>query len=109
MSQGEFKTEQNYLADRIRRKVLFVPIRPEQLQNGMDRLVAFMESDDDKPILLKTALARLEFEAFHPFKDGNGGAIGRVLITLMPWKYNAISAPHFYIRIYFEDRRDEYN
>lgn len=106
LSPGEFKTEQNYLADRARRKVLFVPMRPEQLQDGMDRLFALIESSDWQ-ILIKTALAHLEFEALHPFKDGNG-RIGRMLITLMLWKYGAISAPHFYISGYFEDRRDEY-
>ena len=106
LSPGDFKTEQNYLADRFKRKVLFVPMRPEQLQDGMDRLFSLIESSDWQ-ILIKTALAHLEFEALHPFKDGNG-RIGRMLITLMLWKYGAISAPHFYISGYFEDRRDEY-
>ena len=90
----------------MRRKVHFVPMRPEQLQDGMDRLFAFIDSDDWQ-ILIKTAVAHLEFEALHPFKDGNG-RIGRMLITLMLWKAGAISAPQFYISSYFEDRRDEY-
>jgi len=106
LSPGDFKTEQNYLADRTKRKVLFIPMRPEQLQDGMDRLFDFIEKDQ-MHVLIRTALAHLEFEALHPFKDGNG-RIGRMLITLMLWKYGAISAPHFYISSYFEDRRDEY-
>lgn len=106
LSPGEFKSEQNYLADRTRRKVLFVPMRPEQLNDGMERLFAFVQSEEWQ-ILIKTALAHLEFEALHPFKDGNG-RIGRMLITLMLWQSGAISAPHFYISSYFEDRRDEY-
>lgn len=106
LSPGEFKTEQNYLADRMRRKVHFIPMRPEQLNDGMERLFSFIESADSQ-ILIKTAVAHLEFEALHPFKDGNG-RIGRMLITLMLWKYGAISAPHFYISSYFEERRDEY-
>lgn len=59
------------------------------------------------PILLRTALAHAEFEALHPFEDGNG-RVGRMLITLMPWQGRAIAAPHFYISQYFEDRKDEY-
>lgn len=106
MSPGDFKTEQNYLADRIRRKVQFIPMRPEQLQDGMDRLFQFIEAEDWQ-ILIRTAIAHLEFEALHPFKDGNG-RIGRMLITLMLWKSWVISAPHFYISSYFEDRRDDY-
>nr|WP_316654666.1 Fic/DOC family N-terminal domain-containing protein [uncultured Gellertiella sp.] len=106
LSPGMFKTEQNYLADRLHRKVRYIPIRPELLQDGMDRLFAFIE-DPNWQILMRTAIAHLEFEALHPFKDGNG-RIGRMLITLMLWKYGAISAPHFYVSSYFEDRRDEY-
>ena len=106
LSPGDFKTEQNYLADRMRRKVQFIPMRPEQLQDGMDRLFQYIE-DERIQILIKTAVAHLEFEALHPFKDGNG-RIGRMLITLMLWKYGAISAPHFYISSYFEERRDAY-
>lgn len=106
LSPGEFKTEQNYLADRAKKKVLFVPMRPEQLNDGMERLFSFIE-DKNQQILLRTAIAHLEFEALHPFKDGNG-RIGRMLITLMLWKHGAIAAPHFYISSYFEERRDEY-
>ena len=106
LSPGEFKTEQNYLADRAKKKVLFIPMRPEQLTDGMEKLFSFIE-DESQQILLRTAIAHLEFEALHPFKDGNG-RIGRMLITLMLWKHGAISAPHFYISSYFEERRDEY-
>ena len=103
---GSFKTEQNYLADRSKRKVLFIPIKPEFLNDGLEKLFSFIEGEEWE-ILIRTALAHVEFEALHPFKDGNG-RIGRMIITLMLWKYGAISAPHFYISGYFDDRKDEY-
>ncbi len=56
---------------------------------------------------LKTGLTHIEFEALHPFKDGNG-RIGRMLITLMLWSLGTISAPHFYISGYLEDNKDLY-
>lgn len=105
-SPGEFKTEQNYLIDRGQRKVMFVPIRPEHLNDGLDKLFQFIENEDFEP-LMKTAIAHLEFEALHPFKDGNG-RIGRMIITLMLWKLSAISAPHFYISGSLEKNRDQY-
>lgn len=105
-SPGEYKNEQNYLVDRSRRNVLFIPISPEQLQPGMDQLFAFIENDAWE-ILIRTALAHIEFEALHPFKDGNG-RIGRMLITLMLWKHGPISAPHFHVSGYLEERKDEY-
>lgn len=49
----------------------------------------------------------LEFEALHPFQDGNG-RIGRMLITLLIWSSGAISEPHFYISGYMEENKDEY-
>lgn len=105
-SPGQFKKEQNYLADRSRKSILFVPISPEKLQDGLDELFRFIENDK-QPVLIRTALAHVEFEALHPFKDGNG-RIGRMLITLMMWQAGSISAPHFYISSFFEDHKDEY-
>jgi Fic family protein len=80
-SPGEFKKEQNYLADKLKNNILFIPISPEKLQEGLDRLFQYIEQSND-PILIKTAMAHIEFEALHPFKDGNG-RIGRMIITLM--------------------------
>ncbi|WP_289078703.1 Fic/DOC family N-terminal domain-containing protein [uncultured Thalassospira sp.] len=103
---GQYKTEQNYIVDRMRRSVLFVPVRPEHLQDGMSALFKYIGTSEHQ-LLIRTAMAHLEFEALHPFKDGNG-RIGRMLITLMLWKHGAISAPHFYASAYFEEHRDEY-
>lgn len=105
-SPGEFKTEQNYLAERNKKEILFVPISPEKLQDGMDFLFDYIEKSQH-PALLKSAVTHIEFEALHPFKDGNG-RIGRMLITLMLWSSGTITAPHFYISGYFEDHKDQY-
>lgn len=105
-SPGELKKEQNYLADTIHRKILFVPISPEKLDEGLERLFTYINHHPD-PILVKTAMAHLEFEALHPFKDGNG-RIGRMLITLMLWSANVIVAPHFYISGYLEEHKNQY-
>ena len=103
---GAYKREQNYVGERGNRKVSFVPIAPEHLASGMEALFRLI-TDEGMPILLRTALAHAEFEALHPFEDGNG-RVGRMLITLMLWRGDAIAAPHFYISQYFEDRKDEY-
>jgi len=105
-SPGKFKNEQNYLADKNKRKILFTPISPEKLQDGLDDLFHYI-SKSEQPALLKAAIAHIEFEALHPFNDGNG-RIGRMLITLMLWSSGVISAPHFYVSGYFEDNKDQY-
>ncbi|NVJ64585.1 MAG: Fic family protein [Flavobacteriaceae bacterium] len=105
-SPGQYKTEQNYLADKIKQQVLFVPISPEKLSEGLEKLFDYVNNSND-PILIKTAIMHLEFEALHPFQDGNG-RIGRMLITLLLWSTKTISEPHFYISGYMEENKDEY-
>lgn len=105
-SPGQYKTEQNYLADKIKQKIEFIPISPEKLIDGMEDLFKYLNESNDA-VLIRTALMHLEFEALHPFKDGNG-RIGRMLITLYLWSTESISAPHFYISGYMEEHKDEY-
>lgn len=105
-SPGEFKREQNYLADKAKRKIQFVPISPEKLMEGLENLFMFIGKSPEPP-LIKTAIMHLEFEALHPFQDGNG-RIGRMLITLLLWRSGILSYPHFYISGYFEDNKDTY-
>lgn len=105
-SPGLYKREQNYIGARGSRVVSFVPVAPEHLAAGMEKLFELM-ADNDLPVLLRAALAHAEFEALHPFEDGNG-RVGRMLITLMLWQSGAISAPHFYISRFFEDNKEQY-
>lgn len=103
---GEYKRDQNYIVDQGRRRVLFVPVSADRLEDGMAALERFIHDDRFEP-LIQTALAHLEFEALHPFKDGNG-RVGRMLITLMLWNKGLISAPHFYVSAYLERNKDRY-
>jgi Fic family protein len=105
-SPGQFKNEQNYLADKSKKNILFIPVSPEKLQDGMDLLFNYIEESTDTA-LIKIAVTHIEFEALHPFKDGNG-RIGRMLITLMLWSSGKISEPHFYISGYLEENKDQY-
>lgn len=105
-SPGAFKNQQNYLADTYRRSISFVPISPQKLEEGLDNLFQYLNEGKD-PDLIKAALMHLEFEALHPFEDGNG-RVGRMLIPLFLWKSGLISQPHFYISGYFEKNKDEY-
>lgn len=103
---GSYKTEQNYIGDERRGKIYYVPIAPEQLAPAMTELVRFMTESKLRP-LIRTAVAHVEFEALHPFEDGNG-RIGRMLITLMLWKLGILGQPNFFVSGYFEAHKDEY-
>ncbi|WP_428086931.1 Fic family protein [Candidatus Thioglobus sp.] len=103
---GQFKIEQNYLSDKSKKNILFTPVSPEHLQSGLDELFSYIVSNPEIA-LIKVAVAHIEFEALHPFKDGNG-RIGRMLITLMLWSLGLISEPHFYMSHYLEENKDLY-
>jgi len=103
---GQFKVEQNYIGDERSRIVSYIPISPEKLPEGLDRFFEYLRASDH-PELIRTALAHLEFEALHPFLDGNG-RIGRMLITLLLWSQGVISSPHFFISRYMEENKDAY-
>ena len=103
---GAFKKEQNYVADRRNKRILFVPIAAPALEDGIAGLERFIHDEAIEP-LVQTAVMHLEFEALHPFKDGNG-RLGRMLIPLNLWQRGIIHAPHLYVSGAIEERRDEY-
>lgn len=103
---GQYKSEQNYIGEKGRNKISFTPINPLHLIDGMQKLLAYIENDDVIP-LIRTAMSHIEFEALHPFEDGNG-RVGRMMITLLLWHLGVISEPHFYVSGCLEENRDEY-
>lgn len=103
---GQFKRDQNYIVDKTHKEVLFVPISAEKLDDGISVFEKFLHDEEVEP-LIQTALSHAEFEALHPFKDGNG-RMGRMLVTLFLWSRGLISDPHFYISAAIEDRKEEY-
>jgi len=103
---GQYKTDQNYVADKKNKRILFVPASPDYLENGIHELEKYVNRDDLEP-LVQTAIMHLEFEALHPFKDGNG-RLGRMLIPLNLWQRELIHAPHLYVSSAVEERREEY-
>lgn len=103
---GSYKVEQNYIGDERQGRIYYVPIAPEQLGPAMGELVRYINESTMRP-LIRTAIAHVEFEALHPFEDGNG-RIGRMLITLMLWKLGVLHQPNFFVSGYFEANKDEY-
>ncbi len=84
----------------------FVPIGAEKLDEAMSAWERYMHQDTPA-LLVQAAVLHAEFEALHPFLDGNG-RLGRMLAPLFLWQRGLISRPMFYISAYFEAHRDAY-
>lgn len=84
----------------------FVPIEANRIPEAMDAWERYIHAEVlDK--LVQLAILHAEFEALHPFLDGNG-RLGRMLVPLFLWQNGLIRAPMFYISAYFEARREAY-
>ncbi len=106
---GDFRTFQNWIGPPGGRfeDALFVPPPPAWLLAGLEELEGFLNRDSDLPALVQLALAHYQFEALHPFIDGNG-RLGRLLISLFLCRRGILKKPLLYLSAYFERQRDEY-
>jgi Fic family protein len=74
----------------------------------MAALEAFLHEDDTGlPLLLKAALAHVQFETIHPFLDGNG-RLGRLLIALLLHNGRLLAQPLLYLSLFFKEHRSVY-
>ncbi len=85
----------------------YTPPPPEYVPDLMENLVQYAAAGSDLPPLVAAALIHYQFEAIHPFEDGNG-RLGRLLIPLYLLSTGAVDRPIIYLSSYFESRRDEY-
>lgn len=102
---GEFRRSQNWIGGTRPGNAAFVPPPPQEVSGCMSDLERFLHSDAS--ILLKAALAHLQFETIHPFLDGNG-RVGRLLITLLLCQDGTLREPLLYSSLYFKQHRQQY-
>jgi Fic family protein len=106
---GNYRTDQNWIGATgcALDTASFVPIAPEHLRSGMDAWEQYFGSTSEMDALVQLALVHVEFEALHPFEDGNG-RLGRMLIPLFLHQRKLLSSPDFYMSGYLERNREEY-
>lgn len=84
----------------------FVPIAAAELPEAMGAWERYIHADRPDR-LVQLAILHAEFEALHPFLDGNG-RMGRILVPLFLWRHELIRQPTFYVSAYLEAHREEY-
>jgi Fic family protein len=106
---GEFRRSQNWIGGgRPAGNARFVPPPPEEVMDCLGALEKFLHDEPEPtPLLIKAALAHVQFETIHPFLDGNG-RMGRLLITLLLCGEGALSEPLLYLSLYFKLHREAY-
>ncbi|MBM3284260.1 MAG: Fic family protein, partial [Candidatus Aminicenantes bacterium] len=107
-SPGEFRRSQNWIGGPRPGIAHFVPPPPAQVEDCMAQFERFIHDERvPYPVLVRAALAHVQFEMIHPFLDGNG-RIGRLLIALLLHLSGVLSQPLLYLSLYFKQRRAEY-
>ncbi len=106
---GQFRNVQNWIgpAGVSIARATCVPPPPERLMEVLGTLERFINMPGDLPLLVRIAMVHYQFEAIHPFEDGNG-RVGRLLISLMLDAERAIPFPVLYLSDYFERHQGEY-
>lgn len=105
---GEFRRSQNWIgvAGCTLQNATYIPPPPHLLMECLGSLEKFFH-ESTLPPLVTIGLIHQQFEAIHPFLDGNG-RIGRLLIILYLIEKKLLPSPILYISAFFEATRNDY-
>lgn len=103
---GEFRRIQNWIGGRTPETARYIPPPPDKLPACLDAWEKYLH-ERDLPPLIQAALIHYQFEAIHPFLDGNG-RVGRLLITLFLIERQVLPSPLLYLSAFFEASRGDY-
>jgi Fic family protein len=109
MTPGEVRRSQNWIGrpgatfDEAR----YVPPPVEEMYECLAALERFIHGESDLPPLIRIGLIHYQFEAIHPFLDGNG-RVGRLLISFLLVAWGLLLQPLLYLSDFIEINRQEY-
>ena len=105
---GEFRTIQNWIGrpGSTLQSAIYIPPPPGEISPCLAAWETFLHRAETPP-LVTIALAHYQFEAIHPFLDGNG-RVGRLLITLFLIEQRILPTPLLYLSAFFEASRSDY-
>lgn len=106
---GEFRRRQNWIGSPgcTLTEATFVPPPVPEMKDAFSDFEKYLHAKSQHPPLVRLAFMHYQFEAIHPFIDGNG-RIGRLLISLLLCRDGLLPQPLLYLSDYFERKRAEY-
>ena len=109
LTPGEFRRSQNWIgpAGSTLESAIYVPPPVDEMHAALDAMEKFIHASSQIPPLVRAGLLHYQFEAIHPFLDGNG-RMGRLLIILLLHEWHVLSQPLLNLSVYFEAQRQEY-
>jgi len=109
LTPGEFRRSQNWIGPlgSTPSTAPYVPPPVKEMHQALDALEKFIHSDTEIPVLIRAGLIHYQFEAIHPFLDGNG-RVGRLLIVLLLCEWGLLPQPMLNISAYIERYRQQY-
>jgi Fic family protein len=109
MTPGEFRRRQNCIGPPrcSLAEATFVPPPVPQMREALDAFERFLYDNLGLPPLVRLGLIHYQFEAIHPFLDGNG-RVGRLLIILLLCAWELLPEPLLYLSAYIEAHRRTY-
>ena len=109
LTPGKFRRSQNWIGPvgSTLSTAPYVPPPIEEMYQALDALEKFVHADTDVPPLIRAGMIHYQFEAIHPFLDGNG-RVGRLLIVLLLCEWGLLSQPLLNLSVYIEHYRQVY-
>ena len=106
---GEFRRTQNWIGPPgcSLMEATYVPPPVSEMKDTLDDFEKYLHDESAFPPIVRLALIHYQFEAIHPFLDGNG-RIGRLLITLILCSEGLLPQPLLYLSAFFERHRNQY-
>jgi Fic family protein len=109
LTPGEFRRSQNWIGPPgcALMDATFVPPPVDEMTKALGEFEKYLHAPPTFPPLVRSALIHYQFEAIHPFLDGNG-RIGRLLLTLLLCREKLLPQPLLYLSAFFERNRQDY-